>query len=274
MRILRGARIVYLKVSKGQFDAGIARLKAGTFKEGGFRDRVKRLMEDMYKEYGLSLTVPDDGHYRSFEQQAKLYAVGRRTTDDVSATQSGPGESYHNFGLAADVPFNAMKLVMPDGTVVLDLDINLKKLKSLDPAAYEILWAAHDTIAGRHGLKKIGTADRAHVQSESGKPMARALVVLLNKVGKMEWNAPYSSEGSPAPINYHCNLGGIKLVNVGTADDVWRLSTKVYNASIAEAYGRPPSYGSNLPDVSEIRRRLKEDFQLAEKHWRDWGPEN
>ncbi len=87
-----------------------------------------------------------------------------------------------------------MKLVMPDGTVVLDLDINLKKLKSLDPAAYEILWAAHDTIAGRHGLKKIGTADRAHVQNESGKPMARALVALLNKVGKMAWNAPYSSE--------------------------------------------------------------------------------
>jgi len=42
--------------------------------------------------------------YRSFDEQAKLYAKGR-TEPGTIVTNAKPGYSYHNYGLAFDVVF-------------------------------------------------------------------------------------------------------------------------------------------------------------------------
>jgi peptidoglycan L-alanyl-D-glutamate endopeptidase CwlK len=49
---------------------------------------------------GINLRLTDG--YRTFEQQAELYAKGRTKPGGI-VTNAQPGESYHNYGLALDV---------------------------------------------------------------------------------------------------------------------------------------------------------------------------
>lgn len=52
------------------------------------------------EDQGILLRITDG--YRSYEEQADLYAQGRTTAGDV-VTNAQPGESYHNYGLGFDV---------------------------------------------------------------------------------------------------------------------------------------------------------------------------
>lgn len=61
--------------------------------------KVRKLMEAM-SEIGLPCTIVSA--YRSFRQQNELYAKGR-TADGRIVTQAKGGQSYHNYGLAADL---------------------------------------------------------------------------------------------------------------------------------------------------------------------------
>ena len=59
--------------------------------------------------------------YRTFEQQAALYAKGRTAPGD-KVTNAKPGQSYHNYGLAADIV-----LLLPGGQVSWDRRVDLDK---------------------------------------------------------------------------------------------------------------------------------------------------
>lgn len=58
--------------------------------------------------------------YRSFEEQAELYRVGRDAQDRIVGpikTNAGPGRSWHNYGLAPD-----LVLLTPEGEWTWDYD--------------------------------------------------------------------------------------------------------------------------------------------------------
>lgn len=58
-------------------------------------------MEDLEK---LGIEAGIFSGYRSFDQQAALFAKGRTAPGKI-VTNSAPGNSYHNYGLAIDVVF-------------------------------------------------------------------------------------------------------------------------------------------------------------------------
>jgi len=64
------------------------------------------LFRKLIKAAGLNADVFSD--YRSFAEQKKIYAQGRTTPGEI-VTNSKPGYSYHNYGLAIDVVFKNKK---------------------------------------------------------------------------------------------------------------------------------------------------------------------
>lgn len=54
------------------------------------------------EKFGFYLRITRDGHLRSFDEQAELYAKGRTSPGKI-VTNAEPGQSYHNYGLALDV---------------------------------------------------------------------------------------------------------------------------------------------------------------------------
>jgi|ERR671923_1139336 peptidoglycan L-alanyl-D-glutamate endopeptidase CwlK len=59
-----------------------------------------RALIELCKREGVDLLITST--YRSFEEQAKLYAMGRTAPGNV-VTNAKPGSSWHNYGLAFDV---------------------------------------------------------------------------------------------------------------------------------------------------------------------------
>lgn len=66
------------------------------------RTRLARVMTDM-KDHFKPIFIVEG--YRSFERQNYLYAQGRTFKDTKKVTNSMPGDSLHNYGLAIDVAF-------------------------------------------------------------------------------------------------------------------------------------------------------------------------
>lgn len=63
--------------------------------------KVKKLLESCEK-HGLHVGVQKG--FRSFREQAELYAKGRTTSGKI-VTRAKPGFSWHNYGFAVDVVF-------------------------------------------------------------------------------------------------------------------------------------------------------------------------
>jgi peptidoglycan LD-endopeptidase CwlK len=66
------------------------------------RDRWVRAHDDMLKLHGYQVLCSQG--LRTWEEQAKLYAIGRTKPGKV-VTNAKPGSSWHNFGLAVDAYF-------------------------------------------------------------------------------------------------------------------------------------------------------------------------
>ena len=66
------------------------------------RVRLAKVLTDM-KDHFKEMRVTEG--YRSFERQNYLYAKGRTLKDLEIATNSVPGNSLHNYGLALDLAF-------------------------------------------------------------------------------------------------------------------------------------------------------------------------
>lgn len=71
-----------------------------------FKELCLKFEEDFKKETGIPIYLFCG--YRSFEDQLKLWKIGRRGVDgERKVTNSLPGQSFHNYGLAADYVFDA-----------------------------------------------------------------------------------------------------------------------------------------------------------------------
>lgn len=66
------------------------------------RTRLAKVLTDM-KDHFKEMFVVEG--YRSFERQNYLYAQGRTFKDNKKVTNSMPGDSLHNYGLAIDLAF-------------------------------------------------------------------------------------------------------------------------------------------------------------------------
>ncbi len=90
--------------------------------------------------------------YRSIEEQNRLYAQGRTRPGPIVTNAKG-GESWHNYGLAADYAFVVNGKVTWDGP-----------------------WARFGRLARANGLEWGGDwrkfCDRPHVQWRKGKTLA------------------------------------------------------------------------------------------------------
>lgn len=77
--------------------------------DAGFRQRLLAVFKIMRERYGYEMVMIEG--YRSPQRQAQLAAKGS------NVTLAGPGQSYHQYGLAADCAFyRDGKLVISDAT--------------------------------------------------------------------------------------------------------------------------------------------------------------
>ncbi len=69
------------------------------------REDTKAALNEIYEKYGIILRITKENAYRSDEDQAKLYAIGRSGPNDkrLTVTDAPPGRSNHNYALAFDV---------------------------------------------------------------------------------------------------------------------------------------------------------------------------
>lgn len=63
--------------------------------------KVTKVINTLSKK-GIDLRITVDGHYRTFAEQASLYAQGRTAPGPI-LTNAQAGSSWHNYGLAVDV---------------------------------------------------------------------------------------------------------------------------------------------------------------------------
>lgn len=117
-----------------------------------FAGKATDTLKDLRHE-GLDMRV--DSGYRSFTEQDGLYAKGR-TKPGSKVTNARGGESWHNYGVAADIVFNDAngRSSWPDG------------------GEYTKLWSRYGEIGQDNGLEWGGSwtsiKDRPHIEYHPG----------------------------------------------------------------------------------------------------------
>jgi len=288
MRIIENTSTVYFPGTEADSKASAAAINGTQDLETQFRGKVATLVTKMFETHKIVLSVTDSGGHRSFEDQFQIFVK-------KATTKAGPGESNHNFGRAVDIGFNGLQWLR-GGTIVKD-DWWVNKLtkdgkdKVGNKRAAE-LWKARDAIAIPLGLfNTILPGDDIHLQSfDDNLPNDKALVDLMNRVGKLSWEAEHGS-----PRRYFCDLGfGGKKYMVGKATEIWNLKGTVTKANLAEGKtealkaaalkappppkGAPPAKAvvpvkeTDIKDeeLKKMKQSLKDDFLAAEKEWLQW----
>lgn len=113
-----------------------------------FAVRCRRLIHDMQEYYGMPMRCTEG--VRTWARQQEIFNQGRTTPGPV-VTRARPGQSYHNYGLAADFCFRGS-------------DPFLEK----HPQGMAI-WKSFGRLAQAHGLVWGGDfSDMPHVQLTYG----------------------------------------------------------------------------------------------------------
>jgi len=287
LMIIENTSTVYLPGSEADAKASAASINATVNLEPAFRGKVAQLVNLMYSTHKIVLSLTGSGGYRDFQKQYQIQL------QSAGATHAGPGESNHNFGRGVDIGFNNFQWIKAGGQKAVDdwwLNVLTKKEKDavVNKKALQ-LWMARDAIGvkGAPGLfNSILDGDTDHLQSfDDHLPNDRALADLLNRVGKLKWEAEHK-----IPRRYNSDLGlGGKMFNVGSAKDIWTLSATVTKAMIAQAKNDialnaaklkgPAAVKAFVPlkeadikadDIVNVRKALKADFVTAEAKWLDW----
>jgi len=255
MRIMMGTSIVYLTASQALFSTGQATVAASKF-QSSFAPRVGNLIRDMYQTYEIALKVGNDGGYRTFQDQANI----RKNT--------GPGESLHNYGFAADVLFNSLTFVVPNGTLMDGgSDGTLPNLERLNLSTWKAFWDARNRIAQRYGLFGIGDQDRPHLKTPATVSPGRSMAAHLNSRGKMKWDVRGGK-----PNVYKTDLGGGgMLIEIGTAAQIWQGQANLTTHTIGQALGIPATQ-VGPGDINKFRQALQDEFRWAESNWLRWQP--
>ena len=287
MRIIEGTSTVYFPGDENDSKASQKQILGKADLNLAFRTKVAQLVDLMYTNHKIVLWVTNSGWKRTFDEQQKI------ATGGTGATGAGPGESNHNFGRAVDIGFNKFTWLRGGGQKAIDdWWLNALTKGEKDPvgnAKAADLWKARDAIAvsGPPGLfKSILPGDTDHLQSfDDHLPNDKALADLLNRVGKMKWEAEHKK-----PRRYNSDLGfGGTMFNVGKATEIWAGAATVTKKMIAQAKTEaaqkaallkgPAAVKAVVPmlekdikdaDIQQIQKALKDDFATAELKWDQW----
>ena len=109
---------------------------------------------------GVDIGAAPDGSYRNFHDQDEQYAKGRTKPGKI-VTQARGGESYHNYGVAADLAFYNDK-----GQITWP-----------EQGDYASLWTRYGEVAKKQGLTWGGDwkhKDRPHIEYHPGLNSSQA----------------------------------------------------------------------------------------------------
>lgn len=284
MRVLPGAKTVYLAATSAQLQARIAAANALTFTPA-FRTKVIACIHRMHAVHGIAIGVCAKGDRRNFQTQYELLTGGG------GVTHAGPGESNHNFGMAVDLGFAGLRWLSRDGAVTENEDAWLHKLDASQSGQSLRFWEALRAVgtSAEVGLFRGPVDDRPHLQNwdDAGVSMAARLADLLTRSGTMRWGGTRGS--------YTCDLGlGGSLIPIGTAAQIWnrqatvsvdllaraRAASAVHPAArsqgLAPSPGAPAGAGAAAQatqvDVINMQRELRHQFDLADNNWQNWTP--
>jgi len=282
MRVLVGGKTVYVAATENQRQARITAVNGLTFTQV-FRTRVINCITQMHILHGIAIGVCPQGDRRTFQAQYDLLTSGR------GVTNAGPGESNHNFGMAADLGFAGLRWLRENGTVVENEDPWLHQLdprQTLTPEALRF-WETLRTVGTSPavGAFRGPVADRPHLQNwnDANVSMTSRLAVHLANSGTMRWGRAAAVRGQRT--RYTCDLGlGGTLFNVGTAAQIWNREATVTAEMIqqgraAQVAGRPQQGGQQArpgavpvteQDVRDMRIELRRQFDLADANWQNW----
>lgn len=138
---------------------------------------------------GMDMGAAPQGAFRSFEEQNRLYAKGR-TAPGKRVTGARGGESWHNYGVAADIAFNneAGNITWPEN------------------GDYGRMWTRYGEIAKKQGLRWggdwTGLVDRPHIEYHPGFTDGQAgSLIPAHRAGGLEgaWDRMGIGEQPNAP---------------------------------------------------------------------------
>jgi len=210
MRILEGGKTVYLAASAQQLSDSLAGCQSFSFADA-FRPKALACINRMYSKSAIVISVCRQGGRRSFQEQQAI--LNRHD----GATHAGPGESNHNFGMAADLGFQGLRWLKKDGSVGQEQLWWLEQL-GRDRGSAEALhfWQLLRSVGTAEvGLFPGPESDRPHLQNwdDHGVDMASRLADLMTRFGKMKWQGRHQ--------RYLCDFGlGGDFFAVGSASDI------------------------------------------------------
>lgn len=307
--VLENFDLVYLKGTPADASSAAARVTSDTKFVNDFKLKLAQLINNFYQKHGIVLSVMEDrfnGGFRTFQQQRDLMD---RIENGSPVTNSGPGESNHNWGNGADVGFSGFRWLKGDGSVISSPGISgggdspwLHQLANKNSAAVAELWKLRDKETTLFPSALLG--DKPHLQSfsDSNVSMGKSLAEHMNQVGCMWWEYKQGA--------YWCNYGladrNTKF-KLGSAKKIWdaRPDSKVNvdetNFAIAMNQAAARRKASRLPDYEEViyqaiieitpnapavwkkehfkiahcdlmRAFFRGDLELAEEEYSTWKP--
>lgn len=306
IRALENFSVVYLPGTPAEANAAGARVTSDPNFTDDFKGKLSALINTFYQKYGIVLSVTPDkanGGFRKFQEQRDL--MDKLGENGLPVTQSGPGESNHNWGNGADVGFAHFCWLKGNGSVITVQQVAgvgdgswLGELKPSNPAAVAELWKLRNQLTSLFQSALAGDMPHLQTFSDHQVSMGHSLAEHMSAEGCMWWEFKQGA--------YWCNYG---LANketkfkVGTAKRIWDQAVNVDETSLATALNQAEARRkiSSLPDYEEaIRKAIVEltpdppsvwkhtdikkahcdmmraffraDFELSEENYTTWKP--
>lgn len=182
-----------------------------------FKSRIIQIINEMHK-LGFAFGAPKKYHagYRTFQEQFLLPA---------DSTKAGPGESFHNYGLAADL--GVLNWVDKDGKSYSDFWLGtMDKMPEYRGFSAKI-WAKRNSLGGTnvHSL----SWEIIHLQGVSAQTSGpTSLVKCLNEAAGI---SGFSYQYNGGKKGYQCKVNNTAIwVDIGTAKDIWSGAIKNVSA--------------------------------------------
>lgn len=225
IRILPDTRTVYWPGNEADAKESSKAILGNVEMEVTFRTTVAKLVDTMFQDHKIVLSLTNSGARRTFQKQYEL------VTQPNPPTKAGPGESNHNYGMAVDIGFKGLKWMQGNGTAKVD-SWWLNALEGVSPAKAAEMWKARNVVAVDQ-LKLHPSAlkgDLIHLQrfSDANVSMRRSLAGHMNNVGKMRWKH-FNNQ-------YQTDFGWkADFYSVGSATQIWGKVATVSKDELAKA---------------------------------------
>jgi hypothetical protein len=175
----------------------------------GFKTKITHIIKEMHKlGIALGTTKRLKAGYRTFKEQYDL---------PVKATKAGPGESFHNYGLAADL--GVIDWVDNKGKSHSDFWLGTMDSKSEYKGLSAKIWTKRNSF-GNSGVHSLSW-EIIHLQGVPAKTSGReSLAKCLNEAAK---SSDFSYQKGPNKSKtYQCKVSKTATwVDIGTAKELW-----------------------------------------------------